>query len=534
MAAATDQNIGMTVFELQSFESWQNRIEAAAQSAGAGITRKGAGCQLWMPNQLLPLRKTNLHYADGVKIFREWLGPRRNALAIIPHRVYFEPGANTPSIKPERILIEGARPALPSPDKRISSCLEWAGILSKHIDGFGPDPITVGRVRHDLHKSTQLIFGGGAVVTPGSKISLALMSHGGYSTPARLQIELVAPSAAAGKTKTYQTLLANALKRCKCHGVISMLTYDKLLTRLQSGTPVATPGTCILLAVTGKKGLPLAPESETLINLMANFNIPFRMFSVDNPALNWSALDQAGSLITGAGGIPFITKLPWPDDIGEPFILGVDVGHPPTGEESQVVISLMDHQGVLLGSWRQSQPRDETIHTETLQNGLTWALEKARSNIANATPSFLVLRDGRLHKGENPTFYSQILGPKTTLIEFSKHNTPEMFIMGACPASAKAGTECLLTGSSTPFITPVSARMSSDLSRTFKINMPPAWDGLGLGIDRVSEIVVGLSYTSGLGLAPHALPGPIYWADGIAAICEHNHQFAGQNIMEGR
>ena len=125
MGTATDQNIGMTVFELQSFESWQNRVETAAQSIGAGITRKGAACQLWMPNQLLPVRKTNLHYADGVKIVREWLGPRRNALAIIPHRVYFEPGANTPSIKPERVLIEGARPALPSPDKRISHV--WNG-----------------------------------------------------------------------------------------------------------------------------------------------------------------------------------------------------------------------------------------------------------------------------------------------------------------------------------------------------------------------------------------------------------------------
>ena len=531
MGTATDQNIGMTVFELQSFESWQNRVETAAQSIGAGITRKGAACQLWMPNQLLPVRKTNLHYADGVKIVREWLGPRRNALAIIPHRVYFEPGANTPSIKPERVLIEGARPALPSPDKRISSCLEWARILSKHIDGFNPEPITAERVRHDLHKSTQLIFGGGAVVTPGSKLSFALMSHGSYSAPARLRIELVAPAANIGKAKMYQTLLANALKRCKCHGVISMLTYDKMLTRLQSGTPEPTPGACALLAVTGKKGLPLAPEAETLINLMTKFNIPFRMFSVDNPALNWSALDQAGSLITGAGGVPFITKLPWPDDIGQPFILGVDVGHPPASKQSQVVVSLMDYKGVLLGSWRQTQPRDETIHTKTLQNGLTWTLEKARSNIANATPSFLVLRDGRLHKGENPGFYSKILGTQTTLLEFSKHNTPEMFIMSKRPTPVKAGTECLLTGSSTPYITPIAARLSNDLARSFKINMPAAWDGLGLGIDKVSEIVVGLSYTPGLGLAPHALPGPIYWADGIAAICEHNHQFAGQNIV---
>ena len=87
-----------------------------------------------------------------------------------------------------------------------------------------------------------------------------------------------------------------------------------------------------------------------------------------------------------------------------------------------------------------------------------------------------------------------------------------------------------LTGSSTPYITPIAARLSNDLARSFKINMPAAWDGLGLGIDKVSEIVVGLSYTPAR-VGATRIARPTYWADGIAAICEHNHQFAGQNIV---
>jgi hypothetical protein len=77
---------------------------------------------------------------------------------------------------------------------------------------------------------------------------------------------------------------------------------------------------------------------------------------------------------------------------------------------------------------------------------------------------------------------------------------------------------------------PVSPRLAGDLARTLKLHMAPDWDGLRLGMDSVSEILTGLSYAPGLGLATHALPGPIYWADGIAAMGETNHQFSGQRI----
>ncbi len=69
----------------------------------------------------------------------------------------------------------------------------------------------------------------------------------------------------------------------------------------EAGELVPAPGTVILLGVTGKKRLPLSPEARKIVAMLSTANIPFRMFSADNPALNWSALDQVGSPVAGAG-----------------------------------------------------------------------------------------------------------------------------------------------------------------------------------------------------------------------------------------
>ena len=365
----------------------------------------------------------------------------------------------------------------------------------------------------------------------GSKVSSLLMKNGFYKDLGQLHIEMVVPGHADVKARFYQQQIANALGRCKSHGVVSLHTYEKFSGRMDGSRDVMPENSVVLLAVTGKKGLPLAADARKLIELMTIAKIPFRMFSLDNPALNWSALDQVGTLVSGAGGIPFKVDLPWLDSNQKPFLVGVDLGHPMSQRVSRVVISLMDHQGILLGAWRCVQERNETIGENVLRQGLKWVLNTAKGHgNGRDAPSFLVLRDGRLHKGEKVAFYRQELGTNMTLVEFSKYDNPEMYVADSIPASVEAGTECLLEGSATPFIAPISPRLANDLAKTFKIKMDAAWDGLVLGMARVCEIIIGLSYTPGLGLAQHALPGPVYWADGIAAIGGMNNQFAGQRI----
>lgn len=217
--------------------------------------------------------------------------------------------------------------------------------------------------------------------------------------------------------------------------------------------------------------------------------------------------------------------------IKPPFLLGVDVGHPLDRRESWVAMSLLDHRGVHLESWRCRQQRDETIRPDVLRKGLTWAREAMQRHGAAAPHGVLVLRDGRLHKGETLRQYRAGLNVPLTLVEIDKRRNPEMFVAESRPRPAPAGTEVMVGAGRVRFIAPIPQRKSSDLARVLKLCMAEDADGLGLGFDTVTEIIMGLSYSPSLGLSPHGLPGPIYWADGIAAIGETNHQFSGQKAV---
>lgn len=526
--------IGMTVFRVNNLDNWQARIIAAASKGSGKAIRKGSGCVLWDPAQLVSGRGS-LKHADGVKVVRQWLGPKSGAVAIIPQRVYFEGDSNVPSAKPEWSLVGDAKPALPSPSKRLATCLKWAQLLGTQMPGFAAAPLPIGRVRTGLHQGTAMIFGGGVQGLPGQKPSILLTRHGFHSVPTNMRIELVVEDVANANAKLYRGLIADAFRRCKCPVTVSTVSFSKMRARLSGDAAVIDAmreNYCALVAVTGKRGKPLSQNANTLIEALQLSCVSFRMFSLENRSLNWSALDQVGSLLMGAGGIPYAVKLPWPVDAEPPYVLGVDLGHPKAKRDSWVVMSLMDPRGVLVESWRRRQERDETIGPRVLKAGLTWAREAARVHNGGRDAAFLVIRDGRLHEGETVQAYLKVLGTRLTFLELAKYDNPEMFIPGENPRPVPTGTECLVEGSVTPFIVPVSPRLAGDLSRALKIHMAPPWDGLGLGIDKVSEIVTGLSYTPGLGLATHALPGPIYWADGIAAIGETNHQFAGQRIRE--
>ena|GEM_PF-3109957 len=524
----------MTLFKVENLDNWQERIMSATVQGGGMALRKGSGCMLWNPKRITPMRGT-LKYVDGVKVVREWLGPKVSALAIIPRRMYFEGESDMPSSKPEWMLVGDTKPALAPPVKRIRACIDFAVWLAAHMPGLDPNPLPISRIRTALHESTRMVFGGGSQGVPGQKASVLLTRHGFHSVPANIRIELIAEDGSNAKVKLYQKLVVDAFRRCKCALNVPTVSCDDMQKRLSGGSAAIEPmrkGYCALVAVTGKKGQPLSKKANALIEALQSACVPFRMFSVDNRSLDWSALDQVGSLLMGAGGIPFALKLPWPANSEPSYILGVDIGHPKATRDSWVVMSLMDHRGVLIESWRYRQERDETIGPAVLQAGLTWARKAARAHNGGQDAVFLVIRDGRLHEGETVSMYRSILGDRMTFVELAKYDNPEMFIPGASPRPAPSGTECMTAESVTPFFVPVNPRLANDLSRTLKIHMAPAWDGLGLGIDKVSEIVTGLSYTPGLGLATHALPGPIYWADGIAAMGEMNHQFAGQNIVK--
>ncbi len=519
--------VALTAFHLDKPEDWQDRVMGAATGAGAGAIRKGASCVLWNPKHVASWQ--GLGYADGVQVVRQWFGPQSTALAFLPRRVYFEIDSDVPANKPEWALAGGSKPPSLPPARRIVTCLEFARWLHKRVPGISQMPMPIGRVRHNLHQRTRMTFGGGNHGVAGEKVSNLLTRYGAHTVPAGMQVELLAEDVRNPKVTSYRQLIESAFLKCRCTVGMTVVSYVDALNRLEAGT-VPDVGYCALVAVTGKKGEALTPEASRLIETLQVKRVPFRMFSLDNPALRWSALDQVGSLLMGAGGIPYVLELPWPETITPPYILGVDLGHPKTRQASWVVMSLCDSKGTLIESWRHRQKLNETIGPAGLRAGLNWALTAAQMHGGVAQPGFLVIRDGRLHEGEKVQAYRQILGSRLTFVELAKYENPEVFMSSDTLRPVPAGTECLPEGAITPLIVPVSPRLAGDLARTLKLHMAPDWDGLGMGMDKIAEIVTGLSYAPGLGLATHALPGPIYWADGIAAIGETNHQFAGQRI----
>lgn len=504
----------------------------AATAAGGQALRKGPGCVLWNPSHIKGWHG-GLRYADGVHVVRQWFGPGQSVLALVPRRVFFEEGAFLPSSTPEWLLVGERRPPALPPAERVGKCLEAARWLHKRIPGLAESPVPIARVRPSLHASTRMVFAGGKCGSAGEKVSNLLTRYGAHTVPPEMRVELVAEDAQNMRVRIYRLLLRTAFAKCRCSVALTIVSYEEVRRRLAAGgadVESLRRGYCALVAVTGKKGKALSESSQLLIAALDANRVPFRLFSLDNPALRWSALDQVGSLLMGAGGVPYVLELPWPERVEPPYILGVDLGHPKARQASWVVMSLCDSRGTLIESWRHRQELNETIGSAVLRAGLRWALATAQSHGGAPEPGFMVIRDGRLHEGEKVQAYRRILGPCVTFVEVAKYENPEMFVPGDKPQPVSAGTECLPEAAVTPLIVPVSPRLDGDLARTLKLHMPPDWDGLNLGMEKVSEIMTGLSYTPGLGLATHALPGPIYWADGIAAIGETNHQFAGQRI----
>lgn len=471
-------------------------------------------------------------FSDGWAIFREWLGPKTRAVAIVPRRLYFEKGRERPSDRPERELAGANPPPLLPPAQRLAGCLRLAEQLGRHAKGFCPEPMRVARSRSDLHQKTSLVFGNGARAAAGQKVGSLLGRHGCFQVPEGFGIVIAAEDLKDQRVREYQQEIQTSMVRCGMRSNVDLTTHQRLhgrLGALENGADKRTSPMALLIAISGKRGEPLPPQVGSLLPRMEALNIPFRLFSVDNASMKWSAFDQLGSLLQAAGGTPYVLELPWPEQCDPPFILGVDLGHPLAIRESWVTLSLLDHRGVHLESWRCRQSRDETIRARTLAAGLTWTAAAMERHAAKEQ-GLLVVRDGRLHEGETIATYRRLLRRPMTFVELTKRQTPEMFTDLNEPKPAPAGSECLVEGSATPFIAPIGPRLRNDLSHVFKLHVRPGADDMGLGMDRISEIVTGLSYSPALGLQPHALPGPIYWADGIAAIGETNHQFSGQRI----
>jgi hypothetical protein len=515
----------MTFFHFGKMDGWQGNLAQALVEEGWAAARKGGGLSVWSPKRLKPCR--GLSYVDGFVIAREPLGGGSPVLSLSSRRHYFDTGSTLPASKPERILFSGNPPAHPHPEVRITSCLQFAKELAAVLPGFDGTPLKPSSVRTNVHMRTKLVLGGSIESDQIHAPWMVLPATGFHSVPDSFTVNVSAANANDPRARVYAEELLSAFGRYRCDAEINLMSYGDLVER------GLLPGEVGLIALEGRKPAALRSEENEFLDLLDARGMPYRMFSLSNTNQKWSACDQAASLVYTAGGIPYKLSLPWPDGLGDTFVVGVDLGHPYGSDHSILVISLLDSAGIHLHSWRFRQKRDETADLDALEAGLGKVAAMAAAQSGMEKNRFLVIRDGRRNLAERVSHYRGALSPELSFVDLSKRSTGHMFagtING--PTPAQPGSVCVYGDYATPFLTSIAPPTPRQMVNAQKIIMRESWDGLNLGSEVVTDLIAGLCYAPSLGMKPHRSPAPVYWANGIASIKETNCQFRGQRYSE--
>ena len=136
-----------------------------------------------------------------------------------------------------------------------------------------------------------------------------------------------------------------------------------------------------------------------------------------------------------------------------------------------------------------------------------------------------MLRDGRLHSGEHVGTYRTCLGPRISFADLSKRPNCHMFEGQFHPA--RPGSAVFAEDGEFAWFTSCPPPFEKQMVNVQKVRMKNSWDGLGIGLRRLTSILVGLSYAPCLGTRPHRSPSPIHWADGFADVSNGNLRFLG-------
>ena len=294
-----------------------------------------------------------------------------------------------------------------------------------------------------------------------------------------------------------------------------------------------------LVAIDGRPGERLPANQETFLKILDELGLPYRCFSAANPQPKWSARAQAVSILEGAGGIPYRLSLPNRDELEGTLLIGVDIGHDSRRRRvSHIVVSVLDQFGKHIVSCRKVEALNEAIAATVLRKLLVTARNAASARVGYKIKSALVFRDGLIpaqaqapgRLAESVQIYRDALKLPLTIIELRKRGNPFLYRRsGSGYDVTEPGIACAPNGSEIRFTT--AYRAQAGLPRVFKTRIPEGLDELGIGVDAATAIAVGLCYSPSLGLRAH-LPGPIYWADGLASTQAYSYKFAGQPVID--
>ena len=509
-----------TLFQYDSLDTWLDDLPGALGSLGYSVRQERRG--LFAYEKTVPTNLEGVVRADGFLVVREPLEQGECALGVKDHRKYFLESSGEPVRRPEQVLFAGSPPAYPAPHERVRASAALGEELGGILPGFADSPVEPGAVALGVHEKTMLVPGGGRAVPAKAKIGQLLKYNGFNKNPDDLRVLVIGEDLSNQQFQGYAKCISAGFSNYGIKGKLRMMDFARARELGPGDFPAGTVG---LLALAGSSDTPPSVTEGEMMDRLDELGAGYRMFSLRNPELFWSSLDQVGILASLAGGIPYAMDFGWPD--GEPvYSVGVDLGHPLHRGPSVLAVSLLSPDGLHLGTFTSLQKRDETADSRTLDAMLRKAALLARDHGGESETNFLVLRDGRRNPGETLPAYRNALSPRLSLVDVSKRVNAYVYDPLRY-APGNAGDVLFLGEERLPLAVTAPSATRMQIPTLRKIRVDRSWDGLGLGTDKIAEVVCGMAYSPALGLKPHGNPGPVYWADGAASVSAANCHFRG-------
>jgi hypothetical protein len=531
-------NLRISIYGTNS-KDWIRSIVIFAENQGYSITRSSVGVVLWNPIQKVSI-SNNLEFVEAINVSKEFLDIDDNEVyvSLKPKRLYFEHGLRVPSkIQETRLLGPRSRP-------KTNVSIIINGIVS-----IGNQLVSTGKfhqLKEKIVESDVNIIeltsarGATSVFSVTSDMWKSTAASGLRITPEQVNIHFIADVACDGayeffkdyknslKTKWSQVTKSHSGLNIKAWNLSSLLKR----ARCQATKPdMFCDNDIAVIAITGKKGLPLPEMQSQLMAIMDGWGQKYRLVSLSTYKSSYWIGPHLLSIVN-AVGTPYELNLPFPEAFDSGIFFGVDIGHSPSQRLSNIVVTALSPEGRLITSVsRTGKKIDESIRGDVIIEMLKEAKYLAEAKLGYQFNKAIIIRDGRLPSNnqqktlESVENYLTALSIPTSLIELRKNNNPPMTREGG--SKIAIGANFKVGSSGIRFATFYDSKIG--LAKTFKIIIPEGGDGLGWGVDSYVNILCGLCYSPSLGSQPH-LPGPIYWADGFATTSAVNNQFRGHNF----
>lgn len=496
---------------------WPVRVSNAFRRAGfTGVVRRRGTVLAWKTTR----SAGSIRAADSVQVSRLWLGPRRAGLAVVSRRVYVEGDVRVID-RPEREII-GNPPQQLDPGEKVVQQVEALELLRAN-GGVSARMVPVEQVPVDHPR----IAIGGSTIPVAPELDPLYRRHGYDFVPEGWTVS-VCPVDDVSITAAHraETALLEAAARRRANVRVKVVSGDQVVRHLAAinrGEAEPDPGTVLFFIMPSPDEGPsgrLASVFESLDRLGVQYR---RAYESDD--LRFSVPTQLPSLLQAVGGVPHRIAIVRTGP--RVWSVGLDLAHPKGQDTSVLAASLVHPSGHLLWSWRCRHPRDENMNAALLKEPLAH-VSRLISERAEVGDAVVVLRDGRVLERESADTYLDPFDLPASLIEVRKNDNPQV-MQGSTPTSAPSAVR--VAGESTIFTVLSPPRSRNHLPAVRKATWQEAHNSAKLTHRQIAQLLVDLTAAPSLGTKAYSLPSPLYWADGIAEVTDHDLRFRGLGTM---